>query len=1063
MSRTARLLSVLLSLVLLPLTVVGSLATPASAAGGITPLPSIPDTVGTSFWVTIPDRAGYTLDRYLYISPTADGSVTLSNADGTGSVTQNLTKGTIATMSFPNSFVSTATDGIENAGARVTSTVPVSIYGAAIRAASSTGFQALPDDALGTSYRVLAYPAGAGAASRLTVTGTTAGTTVTITPHTTIGSHPAGEAFTRTLNAGQTYQLSSSDGDVTGTTITSDHPVAVMGGHVCANVPVQYGYCNPLLQQLPPTASWGTDFVTSRFATRTKGDTYRILADQDATTVSINGTEVATLDAGQFYETVQPAGVTTAGRQAVVFKASKPVLVAQYGNGSSYDSTTGDPLMMLVTPVGQQLTSYTVATPAIISSNSEMTPYINVVVQTRDIGTLTLDGVAVPSSEFTTAAGTDYSVAQLRVATGQHTLKSVHQFGVQVYLWGFSDGLGFPGGSASAPIADANDPPTPSPLTSQGRGPRSVTVPVAEQQEVRLLDGVTLVDEVTVDDQGTYELDRTTGVITFTPVLGFSGAATPVTYRILDAWNQQADSTFTPTVDKPDAPTPSPLTSRQHGTQSVTPTLPQQGTLALLNSSGIATPSVVVDDQGTYTITDGTEITFTPVAGFAGAATPVTYQVTDAYGQSANSTYTPTALPPVPGPTALTSSGTGVAAQSASVSVPAGGSVTLLDGQTATTTVKIPGQGTYVLDPASGTITFTPVLGFADVATPVTYRVTDTFDQDGTSTYTPTVAKPAGPTAKALTSSGRGTQSVVLTLANGVSVSLLDAVGTATNRVAIPTGQYLLDASTSTISFVPDPGTSGRPTPVRYQLTDAYAQTAESTYAPDVLAAPVVPPAPPSDTGADVRVAKRVVVKPGKAGALTARCAVTAGTAKSCRVTLTARVHGHRTVIGRGVSKPSAPTTVRVKLNAVGRALAATPNGQRVTAQMTVKTANGKTLHDQTRTRIVARTMTLPRAVRFGGSSTTVRKSDRAYVRGVGRTAGPVKRVICTGYADSSGPRRINKALGLKRAKAACAALGLPGRVRVTTVSVGEDHPVASNRTAKGRASNRRATITLRY
>ncbi len=881
-SRAVRLLSIMVS-ALLTATVLGVATTPAASARDIQPLPDIPDTVGTSFWLTFPDLPsglGATVSgRFLYVSPSADGSVTLSKADGSDAVTQPVSRGTVTTLSLPTDFVTTAVDGVEQAGARLTSTVPVSVYGAAIADGGSTGFQALPDDTLGTSYRVLGYTALAGnpaGRTRLTVIGTAADTTLTITPRTTIGSRAAGVPFSQVIGRGETYQLASgtNGADVTGTTVTSDKPVAVLGGSSCSNVPGGFGYCNPLLQQMPPTAAWGTDFVTTRFATRKKGDTYRVLADQNATVVSINGDVVATLDAGEFYETVQPPNETTAGKQAVVFKASKPVLVAQYGNGQTYDNTTGDPIMMLVTPTGQHLTSYTVTAPAITSQGAPMTPYVNLVVQTRDIGTITLDGTPVPASDFTAAPGTDYSVAQLQVSTGQHTFTSSHQFGVQVYLWGLYDGLGFPGGSAIAPIADANDPPTAAPLTSQGPGPRSVTVPVGEQQEVRLLDGVTLVDEVEIVDQGTYQLDRSTGVITFTPVAGFSGPATPVTYRIVDAWNQQAESTFTPTVDKPAPPTASPLTS-----------------------------------------------------------------------------------------------------------------------------------------------------------------------------------------------SGRGVQSVSLSLDAGVTLALLDGTGTETASVAVPTGQYLLDASTSTISYVPDAGTSGRPTPVKYRLTDAFNQTAESTYSPDVLASPVVPSPPKPDPRADLQVKKRVVVSSGKKASVPVTCAVRNGTASTCKVTLTATVHGSTTVVGRGTSRPGTKTTakVRVKLNAVGRSLAATPNGRRFTAQMVVKTGSGATLHGQKRTRVVARSFTLARPVYFGFASAKVGKADRGYLRRVGKSLGPVKRVTCIGYADSSGSERTNKALGLKRAKATCAALKLSKRVHAKVVSLGEGSPVASNRTDKGRALNRRTTVTLRY
>ena len=44
--------------------------------------------------------------------------------------------------------------------------------------------------------------------------------------------------------------------------------------------------------------------------------------------------------------------------------ASAPVLVAQYANGGTFDSTVGDPFMMIIPPYEQFLGAYTISTPA---------------------------------------------------------------------------------------------------------------------------------------------------------------------------------------------------------------------------------------------------------------------------------------------------------------------------------------------------------------------------------------------------------------------------------------------------------------------------------------------------------------------------------------------------------------------------------------------------------------------------------------------------------------------------------------------------------------------------
>lgn len=70
--------------------------------------------------------------------------------------------------------------------------------------------------------------------------------------------------------------------------------------------------------------------------------------------------------------------------------------------------------------------------------------------------------------------------------------------------------------------------------------------------------------------------------------------------------------------------------------------------------------------------------------------------------------------------------------------------------------------------------------------------------------------------------------------------------------------------------------------------------------------------------------------------------------------------------------------------------------------------------------------------------------------------------VRVSGYTDSLGTASYNKGLSQRRAKAVLAGLrqrldGLKGVIN----AYGESRPVATNKTAKGRALNRRVTITV--
>jgi hypothetical protein len=78
--------------------------------------------------------------------------------------------------------------------------------------------------------------------------------------------------------------------------------------------------------------------------------------------------------------------------------------------------------------------------------------------------------------------------------------------------------------------------------------------------------------------------------------------------------------------------------------------------------------------------------------------------------------------------------------------------------------------------------------------------------------------------------------------------------------------------------------------------------------------------------------------------------------------------------------------------------------------------------------------------------------------------------VIVEGHTDATGTERYNQQLGARRSEQTVRQLqsllaneDLKGRVQYVTQSAGEAKPVASNRTKKGRAGNRRVDITLEW
>ncbi len=404
---------------------------------------------GTDFWVGFPSNYGGGGNDTIFLTgPTAtSGTVSIPGMGFTQAFT--VTPGTVTRVDLPaGTDVSSSTnDATEPKGVNITAAAPVVVYGLDYYPQSSDAFLGLPDSVLGTSYTVLAYGAGLGGNSELGIVGTQDGTKVTITPSVPAGGHAAGTPYTVTINQGDVYQLMADNNpdDLTGTKITSSAPINVFGGQECANVPNNsYVACDHLVQDLPPESAWGNSFLTVPLATRTGGDTLQLVADTNNTVVSINGSVVATLNAGQLYNQI------ITGQSTIT--STKPILVGQYSNSSSYDNTTGDPFFMLIPPTDQFLTNYTITTPA----NGVFTSYVNLVVPNSGTGEVLMDGTPVPSTDFTPIGSSGYSGAQVPISDTSHTFSDGgNPFGVYTYGFASYDGYGYPGGFSLAAAATA--------------------------------------------------------------------------------------------------------------------------------------------------------------------------------------------------------------------------------------------------------------------------------------------------------------------------------------------------------------------------------------------------------------------------------------------------------------------------------------------------------------------------------------------------------------------------------------------------------------------------------
>jgi hypothetical protein len=414
-----------------------------------------PDSKGTDFWLAFPGQL-IPNQLTLFIAGDADTSGNVSIPGLSFSQNFNVTPGQVTVVELPVSAQLSATDGTEDKGIHVTALNEVTVYGLNRGPATTDAYLGLPTDILGLEYIVLGFGnVNIVNGTEFVVAATLDNTTVTITPSVTTGTRTVGTPYNIVLNQGQAYQLrntGAAPNDLSGTIITADKGVAVFGGHECANIPDGNTVaCDHVVEELPPTQTWGKSFVTMPLASRDNGDTFRFLAAVNGTHVTVNGTVVATLNRGQFHQRIidSPATITS----------DQPILVAQYSNGCSFDppcgATDGDPFMMLIPPFEQFLGQYTVSTPDQAGDTTPQFPanFVNVVAPNAAVGSVTLDGTAIPPASFTAIGSSGFSGTQVSLSQGSHTLSGSLPFGAFIYGFGSFDSYGYPGGLSLAPVA----------------------------------------------------------------------------------------------------------------------------------------------------------------------------------------------------------------------------------------------------------------------------------------------------------------------------------------------------------------------------------------------------------------------------------------------------------------------------------------------------------------------------------------------------------------------------------------------------------------------------------
>ena len=286
-------------------------------------------------------------------------------------------------------------------------------------------------------------------------------------------ANPAsGEFFSGSMSKYNTLGLRSSNQyDFTGFRASSNQPIGLMTGHECGEIQLGEDTCDHIIEQIPPSYTWGYNFFVAPFEERTgyvfkdwpryEGTSFTVYCS-DGTNFKISNIQFneINVDNRQKFE--------LNSQSYCCIQSDRPLLVMQYGFSHAHDNNVqfGDPNMVLVAPISQYLNQHVFTTNVSMYTrqNDDFTShYISVTVLTRYFvpNAILLDGIPLEPNitewSIINCSQNDpcgYGISK-RVNIGTYTVQHTNSnasINVIVYGWRVEKGYAYPAGYGMNPI-----------------------------------------------------------------------------------------------------------------------------------------------------------------------------------------------------------------------------------------------------------------------------------------------------------------------------------------------------------------------------------------------------------------------------------------------------------------------------------------------------------------------------------------------------------------------------------------------------------------------------------
>ncbi|HEY8378246.1 MAG TPA: IgGFc-binding protein, partial [Nannocystis sp.] len=292
----------------------------------------------------------------------------------------------------------------------------------------------LPVNTWSGNYVVAAWPTWSGYPGFYSVTARADNTTVTVKAPKGGNPTQAGAGVDNqgngvvVLNEGDVLQVvTANGGDLTGSSVTADKPVQVIGGHGCTQVPIGVTACDHLEESIFPFETLAKEYIvvppSQANGNADKAYVVRVIAAEANTTLTFDPDQPVNkflANAGDFVH----INTTTA---KFVVKADKKILVAQYMVGQSAGYGTSDPAMVLAVPTEQFRSNYLFYAQPNWSAN-----FVDILAPNG--ASVQVDGS--PVANFSPIGATGFSIAHVKLNNGtggSHSVTADKKVGITAY------------------------------------------------------------------------------------------------------------------------------------------------------------------------------------------------------------------------------------------------------------------------------------------------------------------------------------------------------------------------------------------------------------------------------------------------------------------------------------------------------------------------------------------------------------------------------------------------------------------------------------------------------